>query len=129
MLNKMVKKKFDERKLASFFLRISLAVVFLYAGIGSLLNPLSWLGFIPVWLRNIIPPNIFLPIHAVLDIIIGLWLITGRKQFYASLIASLTLFSIVIFNIGVLDVIFRDIAILFSAVALMILHFKEMNLK
>ena len=125
----MVKKKFDERKLASFFLRISLAVVFLYAGIGSLLNPLSWLGFIPVWLRNIIPPNIFLPIHAVLDIIIGLWLITGRKQFYASLIASLTLFSIVIFNIGVLDVIFRDIAILFSAVALMILHFKEMNLK
>ena len=123
----MVKKRFDENKLASFFLRIGLATVFLYAGIATILNPTAWVCFIPMWVRNIIPTNIFLLIHAVLDITIGMWLITGRKIFYASVVAGLALLAIIVFNLGALDIIFRDIAILFSVVALMILHFKKVK--
>ena len=123
----MAKKKFDEKKLVSFFLRTGLATVFLYAGIAVLLNPLGWAGFIPVWASNIFPENVFLPLHAALDIIIGIWLISGKKLFYASAAASLALFSIVVFNIEALDIIFRDIAILFSALALMLLHLKEVK--
>ncbi len=125
----MANKKLDEKKLVSFCLRIGLATVFLYAGISALLNPMAWVGFIPMWIRGIIPGNIFLPIHAVLDIIIGLWLVVGKKLFYASAVAGLALLSIVIFNFGALDIIFRDIAILFSAVALMILHLREVKLE
>ena len=55
----MVKKKFDEKRLASFFLRIGLATVFLYAGISAFLNPIAWIGFIPLWLRNIISYSFF----------------------------------------------------------------------
>lgn len=125
----MVKTKFNEKKLVSFFLRTGLAIVFLYAGIAALLNPAVWIGFIPIWVRNIIPGNIFLPMHAVLDIIIGMWMIAGKKLLYVSIIASLSLFSIIIFNTTALDIIFRDIALLFSAVALMILHLREGKLK
>lgn len=127
MSNKMVKKRFDEKKLASFFLRIGLATVFLYAGIATFLNPTAWIGFIPAWVRSIIPTNIFLLIHAVLDIAIGMWLITGRKPFYASVVAGLALLAIIVFNLGALDIIFRDIAIFFSAVALMILNLKRVK--
>jgi len=122
-------KRFDEKKLVSFFLRSGLAVVFLYAGLGALLNPTSWVGFIPVWIRSIIPTSIFLPLHAIMDIIIGSWLLSGQKKFYAALFASLALSSIIIFNIGALDIIFRDVALLFSAIALMVLHLKEIKVK
>lgn len=122
-------RKFDEKKFVSFFLRLGLAIVFLYAGIGALLNPTSWVGFIPVWLKTIIPASIFLPLHAIMDVIIGLWLLTELKKFYAALSASLSLLAIVIFNLGALDIIFRDVALLFSAIALMILHLKEVGLK
>lgn len=125
----MVKTRFNEKKLVSFFLRTGLAIVFLYAGIAALLNPAVWIGFIPIWVRNIIPGNIFLPMHAVLDIIIGMWMIAGKKLLYVSIIASLSLFLIIIFNTTALDIIFRDIALLFSAVALMILHLREGKLK
>ena len=85
----MIKKKINEKKLVSFFLRIGLATVFLYAGIGAFLNPTAWVGFIPLWLGKMIPVNTFLSIHAVFDITIGLWLMTGKKTFYASLVAGL----------------------------------------
>ncbi len=122
------KTKFTAFKLASFFLRIGISIVFLYAGVSALLNPTSWVGFIPIWLREIIPVEFFLPIHAVLDVLIGLWLVSGKKTFYASFIASLSLLAIIAFNVGALDIIFRDISILLSAVSLMILHSKDVRL-
>ncbi len=125
----MFKKKIDETKLISFFLRMGLTIVFLYASIAILLNPSVWLGFIPSWLTNIIPEKIFLITHVIMNLIIGIWLLTGKKQFYASLIASLSLTVIIIFNLRVLDIIFRDIAILFSAISLMILHLNEVKEK
>ncbi len=125
----MSERKFDERKFVSFSLRVGLAIVFLYAGISALLNPTSWIGFIPSWLRDIVSPKLFLPVHAVADILIGLWLMSGQKKIYASLLAGLSFFLIVIFNVGALDIIFRDVALLFSAIALIILHFNEVNEK
>ena len=125
----MTKKRVNEHKFVSFFLRMGLSIVFLYAGIGAFLNPTSWVGFIPIWLRDLISPEIFLPIHAIMDMITGLWLMSGWKKFYAALFTSSELFFIVIFNIGALDIIFRDVALLFSAISLIILHFKEVDLK
>lgn len=123
----MMKEKYGVKELNSFFLRVGLSVVFLYAGIAAFLDPTSWVGFIPPWLRLIISPSFFLPIHATLDIIVGFWLLSGWKQFYAALAASASLLAIVVFNIGALDIIFRDIAILFSAVALMVSHWNEVK--
>ena len=108
---------------------MGLTIVFLYSSIAILLNPSVWLGFIPSWLTNIIPEKIFLITHVIMNLIIGIWLLTGKKQFYASLIASLSLTVIIIFNLRVLDIIFRDIAILFSAISLMILHLNEVKEK
>ncbi|MBI4151359.1 hypothetical protein HY496_00170 [Candidatus Woesearchaeota archaeon] len=116
-----------EQKLATFFLRTGLAVVFLYAGISTLLNSSAWIGFVPHWLGVVIPREVFLFVHGLFDICIGIWLMSGKKQFYSSLFASLSLASIVIFNIGVLDIVFRDIALLFAAVALMVFSFKEVG--
>jgi len=112
--------------LVSFFLRVGLALVFLYAAISSFLSPSSWIGFIPLFLRNLIDANLLLFAFSFYEIILGLWLLSNKTVFYASLLSALTILGIVISNLGALDIVFIDIAILFSAIALMILSYKRM---
>ena len=115
----------DKYYFVSFFLRVGLVVVFLYIGIAAFLNPEAWLGFIPGFIQNIIPGNIFLYAHSVFNIGLAIWFLSNKKIFYASTLASLVLFAIIIFNFSALDIILRDIAILFSAFALMVLSYER----
>lgn len=106
----------------SFILRSGLALVFLYAGVASLLDPTSWIGFIPGWLRGIIPAETFLVVHAGGEIILGLWLISGKNAYAAAIISALAMGAIIVFNLGALDIVFRDVAILGMAIALAVLN-------
>ena len=116
------KIKGDKLTLISFFLRVGLAVVFLYAAISSFLSPLSWIGFFPLWLRNIIPDTILLFTFSIYEFILSLWLFSSWRAYYAALFSGLTLLAIIAGNIGALDIVFRDVAIFLMAVTLAILH-------
>ena len=118
----MDKKKIS---LAVFLLRVGVAIVFLYAGVSSFLNPSSWIGFIPQFIRNIVPEAIFLPLFSAYEFAIALWLISGKKVVYAAGLAGITLLSIIFFNFGALDIVFRDTAIFFAALALVVLHLDQ----
>ena len=124
----MVKRntiKKDERYLVCLFLRIGIAFTFLYAAISSFLNPGAWIGFFPGFATAIISANILLPVFSIYEIFLALWLFSNKKIYYAAIVSAITIFSVVIFNIGALDIVFRDIAILFSAIALAILTKKD----
>lgn len=108
--------------LVSFLLRIGLGAAFLYAAIASFLEPESWIGFFPIWLRNLAPANYLLMTFSIYEIILAIWLFSSKKIFYAASLATLTLAGIIVFNISTLDIIFRDIPILFLALALMVIH-------
>ena len=123
MVNKKLER--DREVLVSFSLRIGLAVVFFYAAIAAFLDPNSWIGFIPLFVRSIIGPLTFLHIHSFAEIVLGLWLLSNKKTFYAAILSALAIVSILIFNVGALDIIFRDVAIFFMAVALSILSYKN----
>ena len=118
-------KKMENNKLISLLLRAGIAFSFFYAAIFSFVNPTNWIGFFPSFLTNLIPGVILLPIFSVYEILLGLWLISNKKIFYASVLSSMTLFSVVIFNLGVLDIVFRDISILFASIALSFLSREE----
>lgn len=111
----------DKDLLVSFILRSGLAVVFFYAAIAAFLDPNSWVGFIPSWIKTIIPGRIFLILYSIYELVLGVWLLSNKKTYYAAVLSAITMFAIIIFNIGVLDILFRDIAILLSAVALAVL--------
>lgn len=117
----------DTKKLslAHFLLQAGVAIVFLYAGISSFLDPSSWIGFIPQFIRDVVPGTIFLPIFSIYEFVIAMWLLSGKELFYAAGLASLTLLSIIAFNTGALDIVFRDTAIFFAALALFVLHWNE----
>ncbi|MBU6141740.1 hypothetical protein KGO95_01295 [Patescibacteria group bacterium] len=108
---------------ASFLLRIGLASVFLYAAVASFIEPDAWIGYLPVFLRHIFPANLLLAGFSTYQIVLSLWLLTGKRAFYAALLSALTLVGIIVANIGALDIIFRDFAILFASLALAALSY------
>lgn len=115
----------DKIKTASFFLRSGVATVFLYAAIASFLQPDAWVGFFPFWLRDLISGNVLLISFSIYQLVLAGWLLSGKKIIFAAELSGLTLLSIIVANYGFLDVLFRDIAILFSAIGLIALHWGE----
>lgn len=105
-------------RLVSFLLRAGVATVFLYAAVAATLEPTAWVGFFPQFLRALIPDRVLLTLFSLYELTLGLWVLSGRKTFYAGLLASATLLAIIVVNITLLDIVFRDIAIFFAALAL-----------
>lgn len=104
----------------ALFLRIGLAVAFFYPAVASLLEPQNWIGFFPMFLRAVIPDQALLYLFSGYEIILGLWLLSEKKLFVSSLVSFATLTGILVFNLGALDIVFRDIGLAFSALALVL---------
>lgn len=101
-------------------LRIGVAFVFFYAAIAGLMQPENWIGYFPQFLRKLVPETLLLGCWAIFEIIIASWILSGKKIFIPSALASLSLAGLIVFNIPQMDVIFRDISILCTSVALAI---------
>ena len=106
------------QKTALILLRLGIAFGFFYAAISSFLNPNDWIGFFPLFLRHIIAENYLLLFFSIYELILGFWLISGKYSFVAGLISAATLLGITIFNLGVFDIVFRDVGLFFAALAL-----------
>lgn len=111
--------------LADLILRFGLAFVFFYAGIAAFIEPNSWIGYVPNFIGNKITRAYALHLHSLINVMLGLWLLSGKKKFYAGIVSCIVLFFIIIFNLNNLDIIFRDIGILLSALALCFLNKKN----
>jgi len=103
------------------FLRIGLGFIFVYTAFAAFTNPNSWVGFVPDFIGKIIPKTSFLYIHDIINLSLGLWIFSGKKTFYASIVSCIFLLGIIISNIMVLELIFRDIGLFFASIALTIL--------
>ena len=115
----------DQNKHTSLLLRLGLAFTLFYAAIGGFINPNSWIGFFPPFLTGLIPTTLLLTSWGIVEIIVALWLLSNKKVFYPAVISALMMLGIVIFNFGAMDIVFRDVAILFMAAALATLTYDE----
>lgn len=101
-----------------FLIRLALAFSFAYVGISSFTNPDLWAGFVPRFVQAIVPVALFLKIHGTTEVILALWLLSGKAQAVAGLIAALALFSIALFNLSAWDIVFRDVSLGIASLAL-----------
>lgn len=99
-------------------LQIGLSFVFIYAAFSSFLNPTSWIGFFPMFLRDIVPEAVLLNGFSIVEIVLAVLLFVPRTVFYASIAASVLFLGMIVFNIGSLDIVFRDVGLAFAALAL-----------
>lgn len=108
-------------KIPALILRIGLAFSFFYAAIAGFISPESWVGWLPEFVRS----ESWLTLFGISEIIMGIWLLSGYRLFYCAASSSAMLFGIVVFNFGAIDVVFRDISLALSAVALAVLAREE----
>ena len=105
-------------------LRIGVAFAFIYPAVAAYFNPVAWIGFFPVFISDFFSNEILmLTLFGLSEIMIALWILSGKRIFIPSVLASVYLFLIVALNWAILDVLFRDIPILLMAVALAIWSF------
>ena len=115
----------SNQKIVLVLLRISIASVFLYAAISSLITPDNWIGFFPKLLRDTFPTRPLLLFFSAYEIGLSLWILSGWKNFYAAILSALTLLGIIGSNLNQLDIVFRDFAIFFSSLALAVGTYKK----
>ena len=103
-------------------LRIGLGGVFFYAGVNSLLNPTSWIGYIPQWVEVVpfLSREAALFAHGIFEVVLALLLFVGFWKRLAGTLIFLSLAGILMFY-GVDDVSFRDFGLLAAAYAFLLL--------
>jgi uncharacterized membrane protein YphA (DoxX/SURF4 family) len=111
-------KLFVKGSTVSLILRIALASVFLYAAVSSFASPNDWIGYMPRFMRGIVPDTVLLGGFSVAEIVLSLWLLSGHYVKYAALLAAAMLAGIVVLNPALLAITFRDIGLLIAALAL-----------
>jgi uncharacterized membrane protein YphA (DoxX/SURF4 family) len=109
-------------RLVDLILRIGLAFAFLYPPLDAVADPYSWIGYFPSFMRGYVPDMTLLHSFGAVEIVIALWILSGRKIFYPSVLAMLMLLAIVTFDFADFELLFRDVAIASIAVALMVSH-------
>ena len=112
-------------KIVSLLLRIGIAITFIYAAIATMLHPDDWIWFFPTVLRDTIPHPILLTGFSIFEIVLSLWLLSGWKAVYSGTIAAIATLGIIFANLSTIDIVFRDVAIFFAAVALAIGSYKK----
>lgn len=104
-------------------LRLGVAFAFLFPPVNAVIDPYSWIGYFPSFVKGLpLDEMVVLHVFGVIEVIIGLWLLWGRRLFVPSVVATVLLVLIVLFNIGDFQVLFRDLSIAAMALALAVLH-------
>lgn len=106
---------------AQLLLRLGLATVFLYAAVSSFLSPNDWVGYLPQFVRTLLPATGVLAVFSVVEIILAAWLLSGAYARLAGLVAAAMLAGIIVSNVKLLPISFRDIGLLFAALALVLM--------
>lgn len=119
----MMIANWNKERMVSFLLRIGLASVLLYAALASFMDPDTWASFLPKFLRDAFPDQIklFLFGFSVYELLLVCVLLLDKYVYQAAILSALTMIGILVFNAQGMDVIFRDVAIMFMALALAVL--------
>ena len=121
--------KTGNERIAHLLLRIGVAIAFLYPPLNALQNPDSWIGYFPHFMHGIggIPDLYLLHAFGAIEVVIALWILSGKKIFIPSVLAAALLIAIVGFNLFDFEILFRDLSIAFMALSLAVLNFKDMQ--
>ena len=109
---------------ALWLLRVGLAFVYAYASVAIYFNPESFTKYIPPSMQSMMPMDLFLIVFGVAEVLLVIWLLSGKRTEYAGIISAVIMMSIVLTNITYFSILFRNVCIAFASVALFILEYK-----
>lgn len=107
--------------LASLMLRIGLAGVFIYAALSAFKTPEAWLSYIPPFTAKFMSLKTALDIMSVFQLVLAVVLLSGKYLKYTAAISAILLAGILALSLNELLITFRDIGLVFMAIALIFL--------
>ena len=110
-----------------WLLRAAVAFPMLWAGIGGMRNPNSWIGYVPDFVEILFDKNLFLTIHSISLILFTIFILTGPIRWFFAGLAFLNLISILIF-FGLDDITFRDLGLALAAFVLTVREYEASHL-
>ena len=105
------------KKYEIWILRLAVSFPMMWAGIGGLREPFSWVGFVPEFVEFFIAREAFLLVHSYLMIGLAILLLTGPYRWFIALVSMMNIGGILAF-FGFDNVTFRDMSILLVALVL-----------
>ncbi|MEK7117810.1 MAG: hypothetical protein AAB861_03500 [Patescibacteria group bacterium] len=115
----------NREKISYLILRVGLAFSFIYAAVRAYMDPLSWIGWFPPFLQQVLPQDILLLSWGIFEVVIGLWILSGKNIFIPTLLAALSLGGLVFFNSGSMDILFRDVSLALISLGLAISTYRK----
>lgn len=102
----------------ALLLRLGLAFVFVYAATASFADPDKFERYLPAMLAHPWVEHWCLPAFSTYELGLAVALATGRRLVLASTLAALTVTAITVVNPAEFDVLFRNVAIICTALSL-----------
>lgn len=104
---------------AHLALRVGVAFTFLYPPIAAISDPVSWFAYFPRFFRAI-PIDSLVLLHGfgAIEIALALWVLSGKNIRPPAILMTLILLAIAAFNWTLADVVFRDLSIAATTIAL-----------
>lgn len=109
---------------AKWLLILSLVFVFGFFGIDKFVHPLTWIGWLPVWIDGLggLPKDAWLKLVGAAEIIFALLLLFPVKRVRQAGVLLLIVHMLgILTQVGWNDIAVRDIGIMISAIALLAL--------
>lgn len=104
---------------AHLVLRIGVAIAFLYPPIDAIFHPNDWIGYFPQFITALpLDSMVILHTFGILEVVIALWILSGKNIRIPAVLATLMLLAIVTFNAAQFAILFRDLSIAAMALAL-----------
>jgi uncharacterized membrane protein YphA (DoxX/SURF4 family) len=110
------------KQYGTFIVRIGIAVVFLWFGIDKFVHTNNWIGWVPMWMRSLIPISLtsFMYIQGVIETLVGFLLLIGFKTRFAAFLAVITLLGVELSMVGTgqVEIMLRDAGLLAASLSL-----------
>lgn len=100
-------------------LRIGLGITYIWIGVMITIEPISWSGFFPEFIRDLSYSNSVVVAAGVLDFLIGLLLVVGRFVPVASFLSAVHLLGILAFY-GIDAITIRDVGLFGASLSLLL---------
>lgn len=104
------------------FLRLGLALAFIFPALNAVFDPYAWVGYLPMFVRDFLPELLVLHVFGLIQVVLGIWILSGRYIFWPTVGAGGILILVLLFNLGEFQTLFRDVSVLFMALALAVMH-------
>jgi hypothetical protein len=85
------------------------------------MSPAEWAGYLPQFLTSHVTGNGLVYVFATYELLLALWLLSGRYLRLAAGLTAMTLTGIILTNLPAFQTItFRDVPMVFMALALLV---------